>query len=104
MAMFGSSPKPEPPAPSAPPAPPPVRTDRPMGAPAPARTGGLLSSGVSIKGDVVFRTELVIDGEVEGTIKSSGKLTVGQHSHIRGEIRAGSVTVQGTVEGHVFAS
>jgi cytoskeletal protein CcmA (bactofilin family) len=64
----------------------------------------LLSSGVSIKGDVTFRTELVIDGEVEGTIKSSGTLTVGQHGRIRGEIRAGSVTVQGKVEGNVFAS
>jgi cytoskeletal protein CcmA (bactofilin family) len=64
----------------------------------------LLSSGVSIKGDVTFRTELVIDGKVEGTIKSTGILTVGQHARILGEIRAGSVTVQGTVEGNVFAS
>jgi cytoskeletal protein CcmA (bactofilin family) len=63
-----------------------------------------LSSGVSIKGDVTFRTELVIDGEVEGTIKSAGNLTVGQHGRIRGEVRAGSVTVQGTVEGNVFAA
>jgi cytoskeletal protein CcmA (bactofilin family) len=64
----------------------------------------LLSSGVSIKGDVIFRTELVIDGEVEGSITSTGTLTVGEHGRIRGEIRAGSVTVQGTVEGNVFAS
>ena len=72
--------------------------------PAPARTGALLSSGVSIKGDVTFRTALVIDGEVDGTIKSTGSLTVGQHGRIRGEVRAGSVIVQGTVEGNVFAS
>lgn len=72
--------------------------------PAPARAGAVLSSGVSIKGDVTFRTELVIDGKVDGTITSKGTLTVGQHARIRGEIRAGSVTVQGTVEGNVFAS
>ncbi len=82
-----------------------VRAERPAAAaPVPVRTGAVLSSGVSIKGDVTFRTELVIDGEVEGTIKSTGTLTVGQHATIRGEIRAGSVTVQGTVEGNVFAS
>ena len=46
----------------------------------------------------------MIDGEVQGTIKSSGILTVGEHGRIRGEIRAGSVTVRGTVEGNVFAS
>jgi cytoskeletal protein CcmA (bactofilin family) len=63
-----------------------------------------LSNGVSIKGDVKFGSELVIDGEVEGTITSSGRLTVGQHARIRGEIHAGSVTVQGTVEGNIFAS
>lgn len=81
-----------------------MRKERPAYEPAPVRNGGLLSSGVSIKGDVTFRTELVIDGKVEGTIKSSGTLTVGEHGRILGEIRAGSVTVRGTVEGNVFAS
>jgi cytoskeletal protein CcmA (bactofilin family) len=46
----------------------------------------------------------MIDGKVEGSIKSEGKLTIGTHAHVQGEIRAGSVTVQGTVEGNVFAS
>ena len=63
-----------------------------------------MSSGVSIKGDVTFRTTLVIDGNVEGTITSTGTLTVGQHAHIRGQITAASVTVQGTIDGNVFAS
>src|SRR5437762_9012086 len=35
-----------------------------------------LSSGVSIKGTVTFRSELTIDGEVEGTIQSFGRLTL----------------------------
>ncbi len=103
--MFGSTkvdPPASPPAPA--PAPLPARTEGPVNVPAPARTGALLSSGVSIKGDVTFRTALVIDGEVDGTIKSTGSLTVGEHGRIRGEVRAGSVIVQGTVEGNVFAS
>jgi cytoskeletal protein CcmA (bactofilin family) len=64
----------------------------------------VLSSGVSIEGNVTFRTELAIDGEVEGSITSTGILTVGQHGRIRGEVRAGSVIVIGTIEGNVFAS
>jgi cytoskeletal protein CcmA (bactofilin family) len=78
---------------------------QPNGAPSPSRApGGLLSRGVSIKGTVKFRDELVIDGEVEGTIDSTGSLTVGEHATIKGEIRSKSIKVRGTVEGDIFAT
>jgi cytoskeletal protein CcmA (bactofilin family) len=70
----------------------------------PGRSGGILSRGVSITGSVKFAKELLVDGEVEGTIDSTGTLTIGQHARIRGEIRTKSVTVQGTVEGNIVAS
>ena len=63
-----------------------------------------ISSGVSITGDVKFSSELVIDGEVEGNITSSGKLTIGTHATVAGDIRAGLVTIQGLVEGNVLAT
>ena len=65
---------------------------------------GTLSSGVSIKGTVKFSRELIIDGEVEGTITSGGRLTIGKNGHIRGEIRTSSVTVYGTIDGNVTAA
>ena len=68
------------------------------------RPENVLSEGVSIKGDVTFGSELVIDGEVEGTINSTGVLTIGQHAQIRAEISAATVVVHGTVDGNVFAS
>ena len=67
-------------------------------------SGGVLSRGVSIKGSVKFRSELLIDGEVEGEINSTGTLTIGEHARIRGEIRAKSVQVRGAVEGNIFAT
>ena len=98
--MFGSSPKPASPTPAAP-----ADVSTPARhEPTTPRTGGVLSSGVSIKGNVTFRTELLIDGEVEGNITSTGKLIVGSHACVSGEIRAGHVTIQGTVEGNVYAS
>lgn len=69
-----------------------------------AAPGGLLSRGVSIKGTVKFANELVIDGEVEGAIDSTGTLTVGEHASIKGEIKSKSVKVRGTVEGDIFAT
>ena len=83
--------------------PPPAPTQS-NGSPSSARSGGLLSRGVSIKGTVKFRDELLIDGEVEGTIDSSGTLTIGEHASIKGEIKSKSVKVRGAVQGDIFAS
>jgi cytoskeletal protein CcmA (bactofilin family) len=70
----------------------------------PTPSGALLSRGVSITGSVKFLNELIIDGEVEGTIDSTGTLTIGEHARIRGEIRTKSVKVRGTVEGNIFVT
>jgi cytoskeletal protein CcmA (bactofilin family) len=59
---------------------------------------------VSIIGDVTFRTELVIDGEIKGNVTSTGTLTVGENARIIGDINVGSVTVKGKVEGNISAS
>jgi cytoskeletal protein CcmA (bactofilin family) len=69
-----------------------------------AQSGALLSQGVSIKGSVKLVNPLLIDGEVEGTIDSTGTLTLGEHARIRGEIRAKAVKVRGTVEGSIFVT
>ena len=70
----------------------------------PTPSGAILSRGVSIKGSIKFLNELIIDGEVEGAIDSTGTLTIGEHAHICCEIRTKSVKVRGTVEGNIFAT
>ncbi|MEP6809399.1 MAG: polymer-forming cytoskeletal protein [Chthoniobacterales bacterium] len=45
----------------------------------------------------------MIDGEVEGTITSGGRLTVGKNARIIGEVRTRSVVVFGTIDGNVTA-
>jgi cytoskeletal protein CcmA (bactofilin family) len=62
-----------------------------------------LSSGVSIKGTVKFKKELLIDCEVDGTIDSQGRLTVGKQARIKGDIKTRSVIVDGTVNGNITA-
>ena len=84
--------------------PPAVASKPSNGAITPARSGGLLSRGVSIKGSVKFLHELVVDGEVDGMIDSPGKLSIGEHAQIKGEIKAKSVTVRGTIEGNILAT
>ena len=100
MNMFSTR-KSEPPSYTPPPQPP-MRSN---GASSPTTAaGGLLSRGVSIKGTVKFTNELLIDGEVEGAIDSTGSLTIGEHASIKGEIKSKSVKVRGTVEGDIFAT
>jgi cytoskeletal protein CcmA (bactofilin family) len=70
----------------------------------PTLSGARLSQGVSIKGSVKLVNSLLIDCEVEGTIDSTGTLTLGEHALIRGEIRTKSVKVRGTVEGSIFVT
>jgi cytoskeletal protein CcmA (bactofilin family) len=70
----------------------------------PTPSSALLSRGVSITGSVKFLNELIIDGEVEGTVDSTGTLTIGEHARIRGEIRTKSVKMRGTVEGNIFVT
>ena len=48
----------------------------------PTPSSALLSRGVSITGSVKFLNELIIDGEVEGTVDSTGTLTIGEHARI----------------------
>src|SRR5438045_9497824 len=78
-----------------------TKSPAPNGAAEVSRAGGVLSSGVSIKGSVKFQKELLIDGEVEGKIDSSGRLTIGVNAKIRRVIRTKSVIVKGTVEGNI---
>jgi cytoskeletal protein CcmA (bactofilin family) len=105
MQMFSSSRKVEPAMPmtATPPAPAVKSEPTPNGAPEMQRSGGTLSRGVSIKGTVKFQKELLIDCEVEGTIDSNGRLTVGKDARIRGDIKTRSVIVDGTVDGNITA-
>ena len=61
----------------------------------------VLSSDVEIKGSIKFQKELLIDGKIEGKIKSNGVLTIGENADIRGEIKVKSVTVHGKVHGNI---
>src|ERR1700720_2592849 len=68
----------------------------------PPQSGSVLSAEVSITGLVKFRDRLLMDCHLKGNIDSTGMLTIGKHSRVRGDVRAKSVVVQGIVEGNIF--
>lgn len=59
---------------------------------------------MSIKGDIRAREELVVDGEVEGTLESQSQITVGVNGKVKSNIKAREVVVYGSVRGSVEVS
>jgi cytoskeletal protein CcmA (bactofilin family) len=87
-------------------APPPVRNAPPVPAAAPPAPRQRASIGASmhVKGEISTREELLVDGEVEGSLESHSLLTVGPSGKVQANIKAREVVIFGSVRGNVEAS
>jgi cytoskeletal protein CcmA (bactofilin family) len=73
--------------------------------PAPVETGvvGHLYKGSRVTGQLIFQGAAKIDGNVEGEIRCSGTLTIGEGAEIRAKVTGQTVVIRGRVEGNVTA-
>ena len=62
-----------------------------------------LGATLRIKGDLVADEDLVIQGQVDGSILHTRSLTIGAQGKVRGDIRARRIVVEGSVEGNLYA-
>ena len=84
------------------PAPAPVAAPRPQAPPpAPPRPAASIGASMHVKGEISTREELLVDGEVEGTLESHSLLTVGSNGKVRANIKAREVVIFGSVRGNV---
>jgi len=67
---------------------------------APRQTAAIGAS-MTIKGEIRAREELLVDGEVEGSLESQSLLTVGPNGKVHANIKAREVIVFGSVRGNV---
>jgi cytoskeletal protein CcmA (bactofilin family) len=82
--MFGSRSKPEEPK------------------PAPKGTNDtVVGTGCKIKGDVVVRGSVLIQGEVEGAVHATDDVIIELGARVRGEVRGERARVAGKIEGNV---
>ncbi len=56
---------------------------------------------MTVKGEVYSREELIVDGEIQGSIELQHRLTVGPTGKIRANVKAKEVVVQGSIQGNV---
>jgi cytoskeletal protein CcmA (bactofilin family) len=60
-----------------------------------------IGASMHIKGDIKTNEELLVDGEVEGSLESHSLLTVGPNGKVRANIKAREVIIYGRVQGNV---
>ena len=65
----------------------------------------LISEGTEIRGDMVFRGSMHVEGRVVGDIQAhDGTLRLADGGYIEGDIRVADIVINGTVKGDVFAA
>ena len=74
-----------------------------MGAAGPKQSA-VIGPSMTIKGEIRAREELLVDGEVEGSLESESLLTVGPNGKVRANIKARDVAIFGSVRGNVEVS
>lgn len=61
-----------------------------------------ISSATTIKGDLVSSNDIRIDGNVEGNVRTTGKVVAGESSVITGTVICANADIWGKVEGDLF--
>ncbi len=68
-----------------------------------SREQATVGSSIAIKGDLVGEEDLVVHGRLEGTITlKQNSLLIGKDGHIKADVRARVIIVEGRVEGGLF--
>ena len=62
----------------------------------------LISSGTTLKGDVISESDLRIDGTIKGNVKCSAKIIIGATGFVDGNIEGVQADVNGKVQGHIM--
>jgi len=65
------------------------------------RASTRIAEGTRVEGEVTGSTELLVEGELAGTLRIEARAVVGSSGVVRGEIEARSVMVAGEVYGDV---
>jgi cytoskeletal protein CcmA (bactofilin family) len=69
------------------------------------RGPAVIGKSVLIKGQIISREDLTIDGEIDGSVElQEHRLTVGPHGKLQAGVKAREIVVLGTIHGNVEAS
>lgn len=61
----------------------------------------IIAHGVRVEGDFVSEGDVIIEGEVKGTVKTAGDLRIGTEAKIHADVTARNAVVSGEIRGNV---
>ncbi len=64
----------------------------------------IIAQGVRVEGDFRSQGDVVIDGEVAGSVETQSALSVGEAAKIHADVKAKSAIVAGEIIGNIFAT
>jgi len=63
----------------------------------------VIGADVVIKGDVTVERGLRVDGQIDGSLTTKEKALIGKTGQLKAEIRAGTLVVEGKINGNISA-
>lgn len=64
----------------------------------------IIGKGTSITGDLVSEGDFRIDGSIEGTIKTSGRVVIGKDGKVKGTIECNFADIEGEFIGKIIVN
>ena len=61
----------------------------------------MITKTTTIRGSIVGDDDLTIEGQVEGSVRIEGALTIGDEAAVKADVAAASVSLDGQLEGSV---
>jgi len=69
-----------------------------------AKQTSILGPTISFKGELKAEEDLLIQGQIEGSITHTSSLTIGNEGNVKADIKAEYITVEGKVKGDMRGS
>src|SRR5436190_118058 len=68
-----------------------------------AETPGMIARGLKISGELSGDGDLVVEGEIQGSIHMSSSVVIEESARVEANIAAGRLTIRGHASGHLDA-
>jgi len=63
-----------------------------------------IAEDIVFRGELNFEDKLVVDGSIEGKVKTPGHIEVKSGGTIKGDVQTGDIIVKGQVQGNIDAN
>ena len=61
-----------------------------------------IAQGVTIKGDIISRSDIRVDGQIDGTIFSDGRIVIGETAVLTGSLLCNDTDFWGKMDGDIY--